>query len=127
MEFIYEAIAVLESDLIMISANGVESLEDIAAFKLRYPFAFQGAPPAAAGSPTEQPHAPEPEVAGDSRAETQDVAQNAAHADRRKPRKPQDRSRARGCARGRAEHTAEPSAERCAGRNANRGAERAAA
>ena len=43
VEFIYEAIAVLESDLIMISANGVESVEDIAAFKQRYPFAFQGA------------------------------------------------------------------------------------
>jgi len=42
VEFIYEAIAVLESDLIMISANSVESVEDIAAFKTRYPFAFQG-------------------------------------------------------------------------------------
>jgi len=62
VEFIYEAIAVLESDLIMISANSVESLEDIAAFKQRYPFAFQGAPPAAASAPTEQPHAPEPEA-----------------------------------------------------------------
>ena len=56
VEFIYEAIAVLESDLIMISANGVESVEDIAAFKQRYPFAFQGPPPAA-DAPTEQPHA----------------------------------------------------------------------
>ena len=42
MEFIYEAIAVLESDLIMIGANGMESVEDIAAFRQRYPFAFQG-------------------------------------------------------------------------------------
>jgi len=45
VEFIYEAIAVLESDLIMISANGVEASDDIAAFKQRYPFAFQTAPP----------------------------------------------------------------------------------
>jgi chemosensory pili system protein ChpA (sensor histidine kinase/response regulator) len=62
VEFIYEAIAVLESDLIMISANSVESVEDIAAFKLRYPFAFQGPPPVGADAPTEQPHAPEPET-----------------------------------------------------------------
>jgi chemosensory pili system protein ChpA (sensor histidine kinase/response regulator) len=61
VEFIYEAIAVLESDLIMISANSAESVEDIASFKLRYPFAFQGPPPVAADAPTEQPHAPEPE------------------------------------------------------------------
>ncbi|HVJ04415.1 MAG TPA: hybrid sensor histidine kinase/response regulator [Candidatus Saccharimonadales bacterium] len=61
VEFIYEAIAVLESDLIMISANSVESDEDIAAFKQRYPFAFQGPPPVGADAPTEQPHAPEPE------------------------------------------------------------------
>jgi chemosensory pili system protein ChpA (sensor histidine kinase/response regulator) len=61
VEFIYEAIAVLESDLIMISANSAESVEDIAAFKLRYPFAFQGPPPVAADAPTEQPHAPEAE------------------------------------------------------------------
>ena len=61
VEFIYEAIAVLESDLIMISAGGTESVEDIAAFKQRYPFAFQ-APPPAIDAPTEQPHAPEPEL-----------------------------------------------------------------
>ena len=63
VEFIYEAIAVLESDLIMVSAKGVESVDDIAAFKLRYPFAFQGPPPAAIDAPTEQPHPPEPEPA----------------------------------------------------------------
>jgi chemosensory pili system protein ChpA (sensor histidine kinase/response regulator) len=64
VEFIYEAIAVLESDLIMISANVVESVEDIDAFKLRYPFAFQGPPPVAVDAPTEQPHAPDSEAAG---------------------------------------------------------------
>jgi chemosensory pili system protein ChpA (sensor histidine kinase/response regulator) len=41
VEFIYEAIAVLESDLLMVSANGVEAEDDVKAFKLRYPFAFQ--------------------------------------------------------------------------------------
>lgn len=61
VEFIYEAIAVLESDLIMVSASGVESVDDIAAFKQRYPFAFQ-APPPAMDAPTEQPHAPAPEA-----------------------------------------------------------------
>jgi chemosensory pili system protein ChpA (sensor histidine kinase/response regulator) len=61
VEFIYEAIAVLESDLIMISAGGTESVDDIAAFKLRYPFAFQAPPPPAMDAPTEQPHAPDPE------------------------------------------------------------------
>jgi chemosensory pili system protein ChpA (sensor histidine kinase/response regulator) len=47
VEFISEAIAVLESDLLMISANGVESLEEIEAFRQRYPFAFTPAGPAA--------------------------------------------------------------------------------
>ncbi len=41
VEFINEAIAVLESDLLMISTNAVEAEDDIKAFKLRYPFAFQ--------------------------------------------------------------------------------------
>jgi chemosensory pili system protein ChpA (sensor histidine kinase/response regulator) len=43
VEFIYEAIAVLESDLIMISANSIEAEEEIQSFKQRYPFAFQEA------------------------------------------------------------------------------------
>lgn len=42
-EFISEGIAVLESDLLMISANGIESEEEISAFKLRYAFAFEPA------------------------------------------------------------------------------------
>jgi chemosensory pili system protein ChpA (sensor histidine kinase/response regulator) len=41
VEFITEGIAVLESDLIMVSGNGAEAAEDIEAFKQRYPFAFQ--------------------------------------------------------------------------------------
>jgi chemosensory pili system protein ChpA (sensor histidine kinase/response regulator) len=40
VEFISEAIAVLESDLLMISANRLENEEEIATFKQRYPFAF---------------------------------------------------------------------------------------
>src|SRR5215813_14533591 len=34
VEFISEGVAVLESDLIMISTNGVESIDDITAFKI---------------------------------------------------------------------------------------------
>ena len=41
VEFIYEAVATLESDLLMISANNVEAEEEITAFKAKYPFAFQ--------------------------------------------------------------------------------------
>jgi chemosensory pili system protein ChpA (sensor histidine kinase/response regulator) len=41
VEFISEAVALLETDLIMISTNGTESDEDIEVFKQRYPFAFQ--------------------------------------------------------------------------------------
>ena len=41
VEFISEGVALLESDLIMISTNQVEAEEDIRTFKQRYPFAFQ--------------------------------------------------------------------------------------
>ncbi|HUS20205.1 MAG TPA: chemotaxis protein CheA, partial [Terriglobales bacterium] len=51
LELIYEGVAVLESDLLMISANAVEAAEDILAFKAKYPFAFQAPAPE-----------PEPEV-----------------------------------------------------------------
>jgi chemosensory pili system protein ChpA (sensor histidine kinase/response regulator) len=40
VEFISEGVAVLESDLIMISTNAIEAVEDINAFKVKYPFAF---------------------------------------------------------------------------------------
>jgi chemosensory pili system protein ChpA (sensor histidine kinase/response regulator) len=53
VEFISEAVAMLESDLIMVSANMTEAEEDISAFKLRFPFAFQTPVPAAAGEPVE--------------------------------------------------------------------------
>ena len=41
LEFINETVALLESDLIMISTNEVEAGDDVASFKQRYPFAFQ--------------------------------------------------------------------------------------
>ncbi|MBV9074172.1 MAG: response regulator [Acidobacteria bacterium] len=56
VEFISEGIAVLESDLLMISANGVENEEEIAAFKQRYSFAFET--PQSEPAPTEQYVAP---------------------------------------------------------------------
>jgi chemotaxis protein histidine kinase CheA/ActR/RegA family two-component response regulator len=46
LEFINEAVALLESDLIILSAHSVEAGEDIDAFKQRYPFAFQTTAPA---------------------------------------------------------------------------------
>ncbi|MFB3916943.1 MAG: Hpt domain-containing protein [Terriglobales bacterium] len=57
VEFISEAVAVLESDLLMISANSVEAVDDIAAFKQKYPFAFQqaSAPPAEVAQPEPEP------------------------------------------------------------------------
>lgn len=73
VEFISEAIAILESDLLMISANGVEAVDDINAFKQRYPFAFQITPeapaepepaePAAEAAPVPVPEVAEPEMA----------------------------------------------------------------
>ena len=43
-EFISEAVSVLESDLLMVSATGRENADEIQAFKQKYPFAFQPAP-----------------------------------------------------------------------------------
>ena len=54
VEFISEGIAVLETDLLMVSANGVEAAEDINVFKQRYPFAFQGSAQPQAQPETEQ-------------------------------------------------------------------------
>ncbi len=65
VEFISEAVALLESDLIMISTNAIESDEDIGIFKQRYPFAFQpavAAPPPEPRSQTDSTETPlEPE------------------------------------------------------------------
>jgi chemosensory pili system protein ChpA (sensor histidine kinase/response regulator) len=43
-EFLSDGISVLEFDLLQISTSGVETLEDIGAFKQRYAFAFPSAP-----------------------------------------------------------------------------------
>ena len=55
LEFISEAVALLESDLIIISSTAAEAADDVAAFKQRYPFAFP-APPAP--EPEPQPQVP---------------------------------------------------------------------
>jgi len=47
-EFIADAISVLEFDLLQISSSGVETVDDITAFKQRYEFAFPAAPNSAA-------------------------------------------------------------------------------
>src|SRR5262244_3771856 len=44
-EFLSDGISLLETDLLEISDTGNESLEDIAAFKERYRFAFPTEPP----------------------------------------------------------------------------------
>ena len=66
VEFISEAVALLESDLIMISTNGVESAEDIGVFKQRYPFAFQ------TSAMPEQDERPQPKTAESAAAEKSD-------------------------------------------------------
>jgi chemosensory pili system protein ChpA (sensor histidine kinase/response regulator) len=80
VEFISEGVAVLESDLIMISANNVEAEEDMNSFKLKYPFAFQAPAAPEPEEPVVAPiihveHQPEHEFAQESApVETQPVA-----------------------------------------------------
>ncbi|HEU5402426.1 MAG TPA: response regulator [Terriglobales bacterium] len=62
VEFITEGIAVLESDLIAISENGNEAAEEIAAFKQRYPFAFQAPTQHSEPEPTPAPEAHPAEI-----------------------------------------------------------------
>lgn len=66
-EFISEAVALLESDLIIISSTAIEAAEDVASFKQRYPFAFPPAPAAVEvePEPTPEPQAPIPVVASE--------------------------------------------------------------
>ncbi len=54
VEFISEAVAVLESDLWMISSNAAEAEDDVKAFKAKYPFAFQAPPAEPEQTETEQ-------------------------------------------------------------------------
>ena len=64
-EFLSDAISLLESDLLEISDNGKECGEDIAAFKERYRFAFQGEAqrPSWQEPPPETPSIPPAEAA----------------------------------------------------------------
>jgi chemotaxis protein histidine kinase CheA/ActR/RegA family two-component response regulator len=58
VDFLYDAVALLESDLLQLSTNGAEAADDIQAFKEKYPFAFQV--PAPETTPVEpEPAAPE--------------------------------------------------------------------
>ncbi|HZR27825.1 MAG TPA: hybrid sensor histidine kinase/response regulator [Terriglobales bacterium] len=59
VEFIGEAVALLESDLQMISAGRVEGVEDINAFRQKYPFAFGQQ----ASAPAKAPRAGNPAAA----------------------------------------------------------------
>ncbi len=67
VEFISEAVALLESDLIMISTNGAEAAEDIDSFKQRYPFAFQMQP--ATADPKAEQQAPDSQAAASASAD----------------------------------------------------------
>ncbi|HTX15112.1 MAG TPA: response regulator [Candidatus Baltobacteraceae bacterium] len=65
-EFLSDGISVLEFDLLQISSNGIETADDIAAFKQRYAFAFPSAPSAEVAAEQEASSAgfgePVPEV-----------------------------------------------------------------
>ncbi len=77
VEFISEAVALLESDLIMISTNALEAAEDIESFKQRYPFAFQT--PAAEALKAEQQSAKSQHLTSNSLEESaQEAAAEAA-------------------------------------------------
>jgi chemosensory pili system protein ChpA (sensor histidine kinase/response regulator) len=64
VEFITEALGILELDLLAIYDGGVENAEEIAEFTQKYPFAFQAsaelAAPGAAKSSSDNPSASEP-------------------------------------------------------------------
>jgi chemosensory pili system protein ChpA (sensor histidine kinase/response regulator) len=72
-EFISEAVALLESDLIIISSTAIEAADDVAIFKQRYPFAFPPSPAAfeAEPEPTPGPQVPAPAVASEVASEVQ--------------------------------------------------------
>ncbi|HZD94249.1 MAG TPA: Hpt domain-containing protein, partial [Candidatus Sulfotelmatobacter sp.] len=77
VEFISEAVALLESDLIMVSANAVEAEEDIGAFKQRYPFAFQTADTAPAQQEQRTASSDAPSSSGPQQQENVPVAKPA--------------------------------------------------
>src|ERR1700680_4714340 len=53
-EFLADAISVLEFNLLQISSDGKETVDDIAAFKHRYAFAFRGMPTSASAEMGQQ-------------------------------------------------------------------------
>ena len=61
-EFVSDAISVLEFDLLQISSIGTETVEDLAAFKQRYAFAFPAAASAEPAAETEPRAEPIPAV-----------------------------------------------------------------
>jgi chemosensory pili system protein ChpA (sensor histidine kinase/response regulator) len=72
VDFVYDAVALLESDLLHLSTNGAEAEDDIQAFKEKYPFAFQTAaqePEADSGAAQDDP--PAVEAPADSTLEAQ--------------------------------------------------------
>jgi len=62
-EFLSDAISVLEFDLLQISSTGIETADDIAAFKQRYAFAFPAPPAAEPAAQDETAAATEPAAA----------------------------------------------------------------
>jgi chemosensory pili system protein ChpA (sensor histidine kinase/response regulator) len=75
VEFVSEAVALLESDLIMVSTNAAESEEDIGAFKQRYPFAFQTS---ATPQQTERPQSTAAEALGENGEKSDSVLEVSA-------------------------------------------------
>jgi chemosensory pili system protein ChpA (sensor histidine kinase/response regulator) len=74
VDFLYDAVALLESDLLQLSTQGAEAADDIQAFKEKYPFVFQtpvpedGAEPPAE-APLDAGAEATPEVAAEPAAE----------------------------------------------------------
>jgi chemosensory pili system protein ChpA (sensor histidine kinase/response regulator) len=75
VDFLYDAVALLESDLLQLSTNGAEAADDIQSFKEKYPFAFQT--PAPEESAEASVPAPEP-IAGETAEEVAPAEMPAA-------------------------------------------------
>lgn len=70
VDFVYEAVALLESDLLHVSTNHGEAVDDIEAFKQKYPFAFQVPVPERSAAPEPQGSAEEAGTNGDQELQT---------------------------------------------------------
>jgi chemosensory pili system protein ChpA (sensor histidine kinase/response regulator) len=73
VEFISEAIAVLESDVLMISDRGSENADEVVAFRQRYPFAFSQSAAPAEAAPKEASAPIHLQTPDEPRAGTEDV------------------------------------------------------